>query len=204
MTKIIRFIHFVFLCAAVLLLGCEECKDQKLTALLYPRNPDTVLSDTQIEYRELHGGITCSRSDFTTASQSVPPEQLVANAQAVAGNSEYGNYHVATALIRTDAAFNALQSAGCLNDLATLAQVDWTTQTMVILQVGSTSGCNETTTVQLQEDFNGLGHLAIDVHFTPNDTCEFEFARTILIDQAGAVAHFTLNAGCKKSNSIED
>ncbi|MBN2344391.1 MAG: hypothetical protein JXX29_09345 [Deltaproteobacteria bacterium] len=193
----------IIVCAA-LWGGCEECKETKVTEMLFPVKDDTVYSATAVDYREYPVGITCINSDFIAVASQFPENELVAQYRATTENSVYGSYAALAAVIHSEAAFAALSDAGCLNDFIPSAGLSFDAQTLVVVTVLSSTGCDAQTTVTLQEDSADLAFLSMVVSYIPGDTCSFEWSDAVIIDQPGAKANLVITSGCADDNASSD
>ena len=185
--------------------GCERCEEEEVASLLFPPLPEDALGVSAVSFRELDAGISCLDSRFFEIADSWPSNQVLSDFYSASGNANHGSWMAAGLIIRSDAGVSGLQDMGCLDELpANELAIDWSTQAVVVVHVQSDEGCLSSSGIALGTAPDGAPYLNVQVKYQPNDNCEFDFYRTVIVDRKGVKAHLSVVSECAESNEEPD
>ena len=173
------------------------------TALTDTNSTDTESTDTDSTtmYTAFDGGITCLTELAFVDIKKRWPTEVVESDYAVTDNTTYGgdkrgDYFAGALIVRTLAAYNGLINLGCLSQPAVPLNIDWTSQTLVVMSVKSRDGCPVSAVKEIHEQSDGIARLTDTVEFIPKGGCRFEYGETFVVNQLGAKARMSLNTTC--------
>lgn len=172
--------------------------------LLSPEQQAALDEPSPVSYQERQVAIDCLDSRFFEIADRWLPRDVLSDFRATTGNSDEGSFMAAGLVIRSAAAYSDLIALGCIDPFSALPDIDWTVQTLVMTRVRSDSGCLLSSEVSVTQAKDGVARLNVSVRFNPDGSCQFDDARTFLVDQPMARAHLQVIAACDSSSATPD